>query len=460
MELPLAFLARMARLLGDEYPTFLASYDNSPLVGLRVNTLKLTPETFRRLAPFDLTSVPWCPEGFTVPDDQRPGGHPYHAAGLYYLHDPAAMAVGTLLAPQPGERVLDLCAAPGGKATQLAALLQNEGLLVANDVDSRRARVLAENLERWGARNVVILSERPERLASRWPDCFDRVLVDAPCSGEGMFRKSEAARQEWKPTLVAGSARRQQAILDAAAQLVRPGGWLVYVTCTFAPEENEGAIAHFLVHHANFELVPPAWYPGFSPGRPDWLADLPPDFDADLRQTVRLWPHRAPAEGHFIALLRRLDGDLRRRCPSVRLSRPPTPIRRLYDEFCARYLTAPPSTNLVLVDTKLYHCPADVPDLSGLRVLRPGWWLGTVRKARFEPAHALAMALTAVDVRQTLSLSTTDFWIHAYLRGETLASPGDDGWVLVTVDGYPLGWGKRVSGVVKNRYPKGIRRRG
>ncbi len=458
MELPTAFLDRMARLLGDEFPSFLASYDVPPFTGLRVNTLKLSPAAFRKLSPFRLHTIPWCPEGFWTPDDERPGKHPYHAAGLYYLQDPAAMAVGTLLVPQPGEWVLDLCAAPGGKATHLASLLGNQGLLVANDVDWRRARALVENLERWGARNVLILNERPERLAERWAGYFDRVLVDAPCSGEGMFRRRETARREWKPSLVAGAARRQRAILNAAASLVRPGGWLAYVTCTFAPEENEGVVAYFLADHPDFELVSPAWYPGFASGRPDWLEEMPPGLNTDLTRTVRLWPHYAPVEGHFIALMRRRSGETPAQRPIARPDRPSEATRRLYREFCAQHLTNPPAGELTQVGSNLYLALPRLPDLRGLRVLRLGLWLGTIHRGRFEPSHALAMTLHKADARQVLDLSSSDPLVQAYLRGESFDSPGEEGWVLVTVDGYPLGWGKRVRGVVKNRYPKAIRR--
>ena len=271
-EIPSAFLERMARLLRDEYPAFLASYDMPPSIGLRVNTLKIAPEVFRQLAPFELAPVPWCSAGFTiVADDAEPGKHPYHAAGLYYLQDPSAMAVAELLDPQPGERVLDLASAPGGKATHIAAKMQGQGLLVANEIHSKRAWELAGNLERWGATHVAITNERPERLAERFEGFFDRVLVDAPCSGEGMMRKGEAARVEWAPELMHGCALRQSGILEQAAALVRPGGRLVYSTCTFNPEENEGTVARFLDAHPEFELIEPPRPPGFSPGRPDWL---------------------------------------------------------------------------------------------------------------------------------------------------------------------------------------------
>ncbi|RME42407.1 MAG: hypothetical protein D6791_17775, partial [Chloroflexi bacterium] len=362
-----------------------------------------------------------------------------------------------LLDPQPGERVLDLAAAPGGKATHIASLMQHEGLLVANDIHPKRVWELAGNLERWGARNVAITNESPERLADRLEGFFDRVLVDAPCSGEGMFRKSETARSEWEPALVRGCSVRQTAILKEAARLVRPGGLLGYSTCTFAPEENEAVVARFLREHPEFELVEPARAPEFARGRPDWVEEglrLP-----ELERTVRLWPHQISGEGHFVALLRRAGGP----ASGTRLRVPrrdvPGQIRRLFESFCQEHLNKVPARDrLALSGAYLYQLPVGLPDLAGLRVIHPGWWLGTVRKNRFEPGHALAMALRAQDSRRVISLPADSEEVFAYLRGETLRVAGEDGWVMIAVDGFPLGWGKRVREVVKNRYPQGLRR--
>ncbi len=508
--LPAAFLARMTRLLGDEFPAFLASFDAAPSTGLRVNTLKITPEQFRALLPWELAPVPWCPAGFTVTGDGGPGKHPYHAAGLYYLQDPSAMAAAEILAPQPGERVLDLAAAPGGKATHLASLMTNEGLLVANEIHPQRAWDLAENLERWGARNVAITNEAPERLAERFGDFFDAVLVDAPCSGEGMLRRSEAARREWAPELIGGCSLRQAAILEHAAGLVRPGGRLAYATCTFAPEEDEGTVTRFLRDHPEFELAEPPRHAGFAPGRPEWMAEwlgqetghsneewgagrlgrgtgrsneewgagrlgrgtghsnadrqLGPVSDrarSDLSRAVRLWPHLAPGEGHFIALLhKRAAGIAPGGSPRAwRPARLPRPVEAAYREFCTENLvTVPAAERLALVGSYLYALPPDLPDLTGLRFLHPGWWLGAIKGSRFEPSHALASALRAVDARRAASLAADTPELLAYLRGETFRNPGENGWLLVAADGYPLGWGKRVNGVVKSKYPKGLRR--
>lgn len=389
------------------------------------------------------------------------------------------MAVAELLDPQPGERVLDLAAAPGGKATHIASLMRGEGLLVANEVHSQRAWELAGNLERWGARNVAVTNETPERLAERFPGFFDRVLVDAPCSGEGMLRKGEAARREWAPALVRGCALRQTGILAHAALLVRPGGRLVYSTCTFNPEENEGTVARFLTDSPDFALVEPPRRPGFSPGRPDWLAvgaglapapgqapaqghpqgDAPTDARSDLTRAVRLWPHLVPGEGHFIAVLERAaDGSAD---PPIKPGMPASPPRAAaaaYRTFCADHLAAAPAAErLALIGSYLYALPAALPDLTGLRCLHPGWWLGTIKKDRFEPSHALALGLRPEDARRVLALPADAPELAAYLRGELFRSPGEDGWTLVCVDGHPLGWGKRVQGAIKSHYPRGLR---
>jgi 16S rRNA C967 or C1407 C5-methylase (RsmB/RsmF family)/NOL1/NOP2/fmu family ribosome biogenesis protein len=472
--IPPLFLQRMQTLLGRDYAAFAATFEQPPRSGLRVNTLKLAPAEFANLAPFPLQPLPWPPEGFLVTDEAQPGKHPYHAAGLYYLQDPAAMVPAALLAPQPGDRVLDLSAAPGGKATHLASLLRGTGLLVANEIHLQRARDLSENLERWGARNVAISNETPERLAATYPDFFDRVLVDAPCSGEGMLRKSAAARAEWAPALVQGCATRQSSILASAAQTVRPGGILAYVTCTFAPQEDEGTVARFLAERPDFSLLQSPVQPGFAPGRPDWLPSE--EQRPDLARAVRLWPQSFPGEGHFFALLQREPGAEaapmqaaspadRRRADGQRRSGQsteglPRARQQLYLAFCAEHLTTVPAeSRLAVTGTYLYQSPAGLPSTGGLRYLHPGWWLGEFKKERFEPSHALALALRPAEVRQTMDFDPAGPEVLAYLRGETLPGPGgSDGWVLVTVAHYGLGWGKRVRGILKSHYPRGLRR--
>jgi NOL1/NOP2/sun family putative RNA methylase len=458
--LPPDYLIRMERLLGAEYPAFRAAYDRPAQSGLRVNALKVTPERFTNISPFALEPTGLAAEAFLIADSDRPGAHPYHAAGLYYLQDPSAMAVVPLLDPQPGERILDLAAAPGGKATHIAARLAGRGVLIANEVHPKRAWDLAENLERWGARNAVILNEDPARLADRLSGYFDRVLLDAPCSGEGLFRKTPAARAEWSAALVEGCGRRQDALLTHARRLVRQGGVLVYSTCTFAPEEDEAVIGRFLTDHPDFELAATTQLPGFTPGRPSWVAGEPTD---PLRRTVRLWPHIGPGEGHFIAVLRRIGRpEPAEPVEGRRSGSAPAAVRaatQYYRTFCDEHLTgAPGADRLTLEGAYLYAPPVTALPLDDLRVIHPGWWLGVIKTGRFEPSHALALALTPADVRQSLDLAPDDPRLSGYLRGAGFSDPGRPAWVLVTVDGFPVGWGKRVTGMLKSHYPKGLRR--
>lgn len=458
----------MQDLLADEYPAFLESYQQAPITGLRLNTLKLSPDTWRSLSPYPLTPVPWCPSGFTLQQNPAystppPGKHPFHAAGLYYLQDPSAMAAAELLAPQPGERVLDLAAAPGGKTTHLAALMQGEGLLVANEIHPQRAWDLAENLERCGVRNAVVLNESPARLAAHFDAIFDRVLLDAPCSGEGMFRKSAAARQEWKPGLAQSCALRQSDILTSAAHLVRPGGWLAYTTCTFAPAENEAVIERFLTAQPDFHLVSLTLSPGFAAARPDWSD---PPANQPVERALRLWPHRLAGEGHFIAIIQKDEpsrtvplspGTLSSR-PDIRPDfRLDAATRQHFATFWQQTMTSPMPETLLLSGAYLYQPVPRLPDLAGLKVLHPGWWLGMLKTGRFEPAHALALGSLASHFQHTVALDPADPLLVTYLRGGSLPIPGEPGWVCITVAGYPLGWGKRSHDLIKNAYPRGLR---
>lgn len=468
--LPLAFMARMAALLDEEFPPFLGVLNQKPVPALRVNTLKLPVSQFQAISPWPLTPVPWCREGFTLDRKANAGTHTYHEIGLYYLQDASAMAVAALLAPQPGERVLDLCASPGGKSTHIASLLAGQGVLVANDIDQGRTDVLRRNLERWGARNALVLNETPERLAARWPAAFDRVAVDAPCSGEGMFRKNDEARYHWSEAHVAGCALRQRGILEAAAQLVRPGGRLVYATCTFAPEEDEGVIWRFLDSHRDFELVQPPWHAGFAAGRPEWAewpsviaeAGTTGATQAPLQRTVRLWPHKLQGEGHFVAIMQRAGSAAPAPWAPVQAARLAPADRRTLEAFWQPLIDLPLPEPLLLRPrepqvVEVLAPPTGAPDTAGLRTARSGWRLGALRKGRFEPSHALAMALHADQVRQRLDEPVGSEQVARYLRGETLAAPGPDGWLLITYEGFPVGWGKRSGDVIKNHYPKALR---
>ena len=438
--LPEGFCEKMRALLGAEYPAFLAALDRQRAVGLRLNPLKTDapPEL-----PFGLEPVPWEPNGYYYDPETRPGLHPWHEAGLYYLQEPSAMAPAALLDPQPGERVLDLCAAPGGKTTQIAGRMRNRGLLICNEIHPKRASILASNVERLGVANALVLNEHPARLAERFPAFFDRILVDAPCSGEGMFRKHEAAFTDWSQETVEMCARRQAEILDSAAEMLRPGGTLVYSTCTFSPEENEGSVEGLLRRRPDFSVCA-ADAPLFSAGRPGWT----PDGRPELERCFRLWPHKLRGEGHFAAVLRRA-GNGGSEPPAAQSDEIPAPVRELLQELNVII----PEGRPLLFGDRVFLAPPETPDLRGLKVLRPGLELAELRRDRAVPAHALALWLHDASSCRELSEAEARRW----LAGETMPCE-NSGWTLVRLDGLSLGWGKGAAGILKNHYPKGLRK--
>lgn len=440
--LPEAFLQRMAQQLGPQYSDYLSALDRPLVRGLRLNPLKTgAPPAL----PFRMSLVPWAEGGFFLEDDSRPGLHPYHEAGLYYLQEPSAMAPAALLAPGPGERVLDLCAAPGGKSTQLAAAMAGRGLLVCNEIDPKRARILARNVERMAVVNALVLNHDPRSLRGRLDGWFHRVLVDAPCSGEGMFRREAAALTDWSSEAVRMCARRQLEILDCAGDFVAPGGRLVYSTCTFSPDENEGVVSRFLERRPDFvlEAVPAPW---FAPGSPVLVERPAPG----LERTFRLWPQQLRGEGHFAAVFRRENGHAEEMPP-----RRADPLPAVCGDFLKELgLSLPEGKGLALGET-LCWTPEELPELQGLRVLRAGLELGGLRKGRFEPSHALA--LWSRSAARTAELPPDGQEVLRYLRGETLPG-GEAGWTQVTTGGLGLGWAKCSGGILKNHYPKGLRR--
>lgn len=465
----------MQELLGEEANLLERSLEAEPVIGLRVNTLKISAGEFERISPWPLDPVPWCPAGYLLAAGERPGLHPFHAAGLYYLQEPSAMAAAQALAPRPGERLLDLAAAPGGKSTHLASLLGTDGLLVANDVNGARARELSRNMERWGSKRSLVTNAHPGRLADAWGAHFDALLLDAPCSGEGMFRKTPQAVEQWTTGLVESCARTQAELLAVAARLVKPGGRLVYSTCTFEPLEDERLVARFLDAHPDWELAPTG-LAGVDGGRPEWAAEF--TSGPRLSLAARIWPHRSRGEGHFVALLRRSGSD--RAGSGVEDARSgvvPDPRRRrrsgsepaeaelhravaAWNEFVAENLTHDPfpEHEKTLRNDGLYALPSGAPSLAGVTVMRPGVWLGSAAKGRFIPSHALALALDASESERRVDLEPDDEQLAHYMLGAELDVAGSDGWLLVTVAGHPLGWGRRARGIVKNHYPKGLRR--
>ena len=429
--LPREFLNRMEKLLGGEYPAFLQSLERPRAVALRRNPAKGMDCPL----PFAKEPVPWEPMGAYYDPEARPGLHPYHEAGVYYLQEASAMAPVGLLDPRPGEWVCDLCAAPGGKTTQIAGRMAGEGFLLCNEINPKRARILSRNIERMGVANALVTNEHPGKLADRLAGCFDRVLVDAPCSGEGMFRKEEAAVTDWSEETVAMCANRQREILHSAAQLVRPGGRLVYSTCTFAPEENEQTVEAFLAEHEDFEAV----------------AAEAPWFATAGKGMFRLFPHKLLGEGHFAAVLQR-KGDAQREEPAAA---PTEKLPAAWQEFAKHMGIDLSAGGLITFGQSLYWAPEGMPSLRGLKVERPGLELGVLKKDRFEPSHALALWLKTCACTQDLPADSP--LTAAYMHGEVIPST-QKGWCLVTVDGCSLGWGKGDGTVLKNHYPKGLRR--
>ena len=561
--LPEQFTNRMKELLKEEYEDFAACYGNDHAHSLRINPLKGTKERYDQTSVFKQREplkeqVAWEENGFYYEDSLQPGKHPFHEAGVYYIQEASAMApaaickradpdfvnsedagkIGTENDTEGqrekkssddfrffGERILDLCAAPGGKSTQMAAAMAGRGILFSNEIHPARARILSENIERMGIVNDIVLNHDPKVLAERFPSYFHRILVDAPCSGEGMFRKNEEAVEQWSLENVKLCAGRQEEILECAYTMLMRGGILVYSTCTFAPEEDEEMMAHFLAKHPDMKLLPVPLAGGMEPGlvRQEALMkllqnqgqskrkttyDMEERFRKELQKTVRLWPHKVNGEGHFAALLqkegtaclevngRKMNRDLisnmgeapcvmrsashssSRDCDRKKMKKGSTFQKgkdkksqsvsnqmmeaiAAFEQFEAQTLKSSwregkESATYLTFGDQLYLVPEGTPDLHGLKVLRPGLHLGTFKKNRFEPSHALALSLKSKDVKDTIDLSVED--AIKYIEGYTFPAEDRKGWCLVTVEGYSLGFGKAAGGSLKNHYPKGLRK--
>lgn len=459
MNLPIEFEKKMKAFLGDEWDDFLYSYDNNRFQALRFNTLKVQSqeERMRILKTLKISSekkVSWANEAYYFDENVRPGKHPYHEMGLYYIQEPSAMSAAALLAPKPGMRVLDLCAAPGGKSTQLATYLGDSGLLVSNEINTQRSRILSQNIERMGIKNAIVTNEDSFVLASHFQGFFNAIQVDAPCSGEGMFRKLPEAIEQWSLENVAICAARQKEILDNAAVMLKPGGVIVYSTCTFSKEENEDVIEYFLERH--------------------------PDFT--LEEMERFWPHKVDGEGHFVAkLVRRgsVDTDLKadRKTKKNKNSKnrknetKPALTKenmKLLSEFLDETISEDmaawiKNSRLVMFGEQLYRLPDMEVDIKGLKVQRAGLHIGELKKQRFEPSHSLALALKISEAKNVVKLTWDDPQTTGFFNGQSVMLSDEQtaeckkGWALVCVDGYPAGWGKVNGAQVKNHYPKGLR---
>jgi len=458
--LPSDFVEDMKSLLGNEYEQFEKSYEKERAAGLRYNPLKCSFDEFTRAVNWTLTPVPWASEGFYYPLTERPGKHPFHEAGAYYIQEPSAMSAVAALDPVPGDYVLDLCSAPGGKSTQIAGRLNGQGFLVSNEIIKSRAQILSQNLERMGVRNFVCLNESSDSLSKRFPYFFDKILVDAPCSGEGMFKKEENATREWSREHVIMCAKRQSEILNNAALMLKTGGVMVYSTCTFNPFENEGVITEFLASHPEFSIAESPVTEYFEPGHPEWA---PCEVkNPDLIKASRLWPHKINGEGHFVVRLKK-EGEV---TPSKLLSvsrQDEKKLQEIYDfltdtvkvkKETAREFTG--SSVPVSFGDNIYLMPRGFGSLSGLKVERPGLHVAVSKKNRLEPAHSLALALKPSDVNEYIEMDAET--ASKYIAGETVNCDSSvKGWVLLGVGPFSLGFGKASNGVVKNHYPKGLR---
>lgn len=426
IDLPKEFSERMKNTLGGEFAEFLNVYENPPHRGFRVNLTKILPAEFFALTGREFEQVEWCKNGFYFSEgDGISGKDSLFCAGLYYIQEPSAMSAVGLLDVQQDDRVLDLCAAPGGKSTQIAEKLGADGFLVSNEYAPKRAAVLRENIERLGFKNVIVTNCEVGALEKKWSGEFDKILVDAPCSGEGMFRKEPAAVSAWSLEHTEACAVRQIKILNSAAKMLRDGGRIVYSTCTFAPCENEGVISEFLKTHPEFELA----------------------------ETTKILPHKQKGEGHFsAALIKR--GDAPKMKTKAAQSAPPREFAEFADKNLTRFDL---NGNYTLFGGRLFLTPVSAPDINGVKVLSAGLYLGDIKKNRFEPSHALALALTADCFKRAVNFPHTDISVQKYLRGETLSAEAQNGYCAVLADGFPLGWGKAVDGILKNHYPKNLR---
>lgn len=469
MELPVLFVDKMKSLLGDDYTNYINCYEKPRFYGLRINTAKITVEDFLEIAPWKLDPIPWIDNGFYYDGEQvQPAKHPYYFAGLYYLQEPSAMTPANRLPIEPGDRVLDVCAAPGGKATELGAKLQGEGVLIANDISSSRAKGLLKNLELFGIGNFLVLSEEPGKLTNYFPEYFDKILIDAPCSGEGMFRKDKKMVKAWEEHGPEFFSKLQRSIITQAARMLKPGGMLLYSTCTFDPLENEQTIAYLLEEYPQFQIVEMDGYEGFAEGMAKVLAKSSQEALAeDIKHTVRIFPHQMNGEGHYLALLKKGNVSIEDTTKTSmngkkQLTGKGKALPEDLSHFFEQVSWTPDANRLEIHGERVYYMPEDLPKMAGIRFLRTGLLLGELKKKRFEPSQALAMHLRAEDYAHTLHLTVDDERVIRYLKGETLqvedlVDRKDKGWYLVCIDNYPLGWGKLANGMLKNKYLPGWR---
>lgn len=449
MELPQKFTERMQDMLKDEYEDFYESFCNSDTFsGIRINLTKNGAEEKLFGITGSLEQVPWCKNGFYADKSIISGNHPLHCAGLFYFQEPSAMCAVSGIPIEKGDKVLDLCAAPGGKSTQAAEKLDGTGLLVANEIVKKRSGILSENIERMGIKNAIVTNETPQRLAEKYPGFFDKIIVDAPCSGEGMFRKEPQSVEEWSVEHTISCGIRQRHILDCAVKMLKKGGMLVYSTCTFAPEENEKTAAYLISEH-NMELADMPALEMLCEGNSKWSQS-----NYDMSKTRRIFPHKQKGEGHFAALFIKNDGEKDISTKKAFVQKNSDSVK-LWKEFENKCMNTALDGDFVLFGDNLYLKPQGI-DIDKIKTVRCGLHLGICKKNRFEPSHALALAMKKEDFKNTEDFDCNDESIKAYLTGNVINSD-KSGWCAVCVNGYPLGWGKASGGIMKNHYPKYLR---
>ncbi len=515
-DLPERFLDSIREMLGEEMDDFLAGFAKPRRYGLRVNTSRISGEEFERISPFSLRKIPWIPNGYFYDESDRPAAHPFYAAGLYYLQEPSAMTPASRLPIEQGERVLDLCAAPGGKATELGARLEGTGQLVANDINQARARALLRNLELFGIRNILVTSEAPYTLAEKFPEYFHKIMVDAPCSGEGMFRKNPAVAQAWMEKGPEYFSRLQKEIIVHGADMLLPGGKMIYSTCTFSPLENEAVITHLLEQRPDMRVIPMEDYEGFSHGLTSYLEER---YDPSCDLCRRIWPHRMAGEGHFLALLEKAEGkksglshrgmdddtptclsetveiaeqgtkatdsktkkrksrkgrkseDTRKKRGQAGADMMTKEQRKDFEDFLSHIREGRPDPDQIEVrGEKVYYVSEKAYEGMGLHFLRNGVYLGDLKKKRFEPSEPFALVFGRNAWDRCLDFVQDDKRLLNYRKGESFPVEDlisemeektgrrpENGWYLVTVEGYALGFGRLQGTILKNRYPSGWR---
>lgn len=452
--LPENYLNKIKRMLSEEdFLLYEESFYKESFSGLRVNTLKISPEEFEKISPFELKKVPWIDNGYYYDSKKyQPAKHPYYFAGLYYLQEPSAMTPANFLPINEGDKVLDICAAPGGKSTELSAKLNGTGLIVSNDVSNSRAKALLKNVEVFGVKNALVISETPEKLLTKFEGYFDKILIDAPCSGEGMFRKDNSMIKNWEKKGNDFYISLQRSIILSACKMLKPNGLLLYSTCTFCPEENEGAIEFLKQNFSDFVVEKLPMFDGFDIGHPEWINSS----DESLRNARRLWPHKLDGEGHFICLLRRAAGENNSGLSIYNYKK--VKVTDDLREFFNKLSFEIDFNRVENFNDKLYLMPEGLVDIKGLRIMRSGTLLGELKKNRFEPSQAFAMTLKFNEFKDCISLNKDDNRIIKYLKGETIEIDSNkSGWILFCVDEKPLGWGKLNNGILKNKYLAGWR---